>query len=220
MKHGFHKPFAILKELVDKGKLNVCQRPAPPEDHDPVEIRPAEKVSDDELFEMAMRDVTPLGWSKSPTASPPPMRIENTKDTETEALRLLEEFVQDQGDVDPAHTGEYVEKHVQPIGLWLLRDLRTGRFSVQTQLDLHGLNRQEARDTLERFIIDSVRNGLGCVRIIHGRGRHSKHLPVLKERVQTWLSTRRMSRYVIAFTSARLCDGGAGALYVLLRRTQ
>ena len=57
------------------------------------------------------------------------------------------------------------------------------------------------------------------VRVIHGRGRHShKHHPVLKENIQRWLCTRRMSRHVIAYTSARRCDGGGGAVYVLLRK--
>jgi DNA-nicking Smr family endonuclease len=81
------------------------------------------------------------------------------------------------------------------------------------------LNLAEARFDLESFLFDSARRGRRCVRVIHGRGRHShKHYPVLKENIQRWLASRRLSRHVIAYTSARRCDGGGGAVYVLLRK--
>ncbi|PYS27799.1 MAG: hypothetical protein DMG11_15120 [Acidobacteria bacterium] len=116
-------------------------------------------------------------------------------------------------------TAEYIEGSVHPHGRLYLDDLRSGRFSVQAHLDLHGLNLQEARFILDEFLLESVRAGFSCVRVIHGRGRHShKHHPVLKDNVQRWLCTRRMSRHVIAYSSARRCDGGGGAVYVLLRR--
>ena len=90
---------------------------------------------------------------------------------------------------------------------------------MKAHLDLHGLNLQDARFVLDEFLLESVRAGYRCVRVIHGRGRHShKHLPVLKENVQRWLCSRRMSRHVIAYASARRCDGGGGAIYVLLRK--
>jgi DNA-nicking Smr family endonuclease len=55
--------------------------------------------------------------------------------------------------------------------------------------------------------------------VVHGRGLHSKdQLPVLKEALRTWLSTARFARHVLAFATARPADGGAGAVYVLLRR--
>jgi DNA-nicking Smr family endonuclease len=55
--------------------------------------------------------------------------------------------------------------------------------------------------------------------VVHGRGLHSKdNVPVLKEAVRGWLATQRFSRHVLAFATARQEDGGAGAIYVLLRR--
>src|SRR5437867_1217714 len=83
----------------------------------------------------------------------------------------------------------------------------------------HSWNPQEAVFVLDEFGLGSVRAGLTCVRVIHGRGRHSnQHHSVLKDNVRRWLCTRRMSRRVIAYTSARNCDGGGGAVYVLLRK--
>ena len=81
------------------------------------------------------------------------------------------------------------------------------------------MNQQEARFALDEFLLASVRASFSCVRVIHGRGRHShKKEPVLKDAIQRWLCSRRLSRHVVAYTSARLCDGGGGAVYVLLRR--
>jgi DNA-nicking Smr family endonuclease len=57
------------------------------------------------------------------------------------------------------------------------------------------------------------------VLLVHGRGSHSKdQVPVLKEALRTWLATARFGRHVLAFATARPQDGGAGAVYVLLRR--
>jgi DNA-nicking Smr family endonuclease len=80
------------------------------------------------------------------------------------------------------------------------------------------MNQNEARYALDDFILASVRASLSCVRVIHGRGRHShKKQPILKDAIQRWLCSRRLGRHVVAYTSARLCDGGGGAVYVLLR---
>jgi DNA-nicking Smr family endonuclease len=61
-------------------------------------------------------------------------------------------------------------------------------------------------------------SGKRAVLVIHGRGLSSPAKPVLKSNVYRWLTTTPWHKWVIAFTSARLCDGGAGACYILLRR--
>jgi len=56
-----------------------------------------------------------------------------------------------------------------------------------------------------------------CIKIIHGRGINSPtENATLKASLQRLLATRRMSRYVVAYASAPLRDGGVGAVYVLL----
>jgi DNA-nicking Smr family endonuclease len=216
-----NKPFAVLEEWVKQGRLQLSAEPAAEPVREeprefPVEVLPP-GLSDDELFAYAMKNVKSLGWSAVPLHNRAPVEIQG-QDEEQDALRALEEFVR-KGNVEIEHTAEYIEGSVQPHGRLYLSDLRSGRFSVQAHLDLHGLNLQEARFILEEFLLESVRVGYTCVRVIHGRGRHShKHHPVLKENVQRWLCTRRMGRHVIAYTSARRCDGGGGAVYVLLRK--
>ena len=211
-----NRPFTILEEWVKQGRIHLAAEPVLARPEKPVDELPAD-LPDDQLFEFAMRDVRSLGWSAIPLHPRPPTEIQ-PQDDEQHALRALEEFVL-KGNVEIEQTAEYIEGSVHPHGKLYLDDLRSGRFSVQAHVDLHGLNLQEARFILDEFLLESVRAGFSCVRVIHGRGRHShKHHPVLKENVQRWLCTRRMSRHVIAYTSARRCDGGGGAVYVLLRK--
>ena len=85
------------------------------------------------------------------------------------------------------------------------------------QLDLHGLRRDAARQHLADFLRHGVRDGLRCVRVIHGKGNGSPgREPVLKSRVKSWLVQKNE---VMAFVQARASDGGNGALLVLLRPT-
>jgi DNA-nicking Smr family endonuclease len=215
------KPFSILEQWVREGRIRLSddmpQEAAEPETRDfTVEPMP-QNLPDSELFDFAMKDVKSLGWSAVPLHNRPPVEIQG-QDEEQDALRVLEEFLRD-GNVDIEDTAEYIEGSVHPHGRLYLDDLRSGRFSVQAHLDLHGLNLKDARFVLDEFLLASVRRSFSCVRVIHGRGLHShKHHSVLKQNIQRWLCTRRMSRHVIAYTSARRCDGGGGAVYVLLRK--
>jgi DNA-nicking Smr family endonuclease len=100
------------------------------------------------------------------------------------------------------------------LGQDVLQKLRRGQWSVQAQIDLHGLRRDQARDAVSLFLKTCVQHHKRCVRIIHGKGLGSKNQqPILKERVKHWLIQKEE---VLAFTQARGNDGGAGALIVLL----
>ena len=100
------------------------------------------------------------------------------------------------------------------IGTDVTRKLRRGDWSIQRQLDLHGLRRDEARERLSFFIRDAFKQGIRCVRVVHGKGLGSPgKTPVLKSRVHSWLVQKQE---VLAFVQAKPADGGAGALVVLL----
>ena len=93
--------------------------------------------------------------------------------------------------------------------------LRKGHWSLQGQLDLHGLRSDEAREALGQFIRDAYKRGWRCVRVVHGKGLGSPgKTPVLKAKVQRWLVQKNE---VLAFVQAKGPEGGAGALVVLLR---
>jgi len=211
-----HKPFAVLEDLVRSGRIKVVGGTVDGEQRDFTAPKLPPGMADEDLFGHAMQDVKALGWSAVPLHHRPPLEIQPQNDEE-EALRVLEEFLE-RGDLEIDQTPEYIEGAVQPRGRLYLQDLRSGRFAVQAWLDLHGMNQQEARFAVDEFLLASVRASLSCVRVIHGRGRHShKQQPILKDAIQRWLCSRRLSRYVVAYTSARLCDGGGGAVYILLR---
>jgi DNA-nicking Smr family endonuclease len=96
----------------------------------------------------------------------------------------------------------------------VVRKLRRGGWRLQGQIDLHGLRREDARQALADFIREANKNGLRCVRVVHGKGLGSPgKTPVLKGRVQSWLVQKKE---VLAFVQARPAEGGAGALVVLL----
>jgi DNA-nicking Smr family endonuclease len=102
------------------------------------------------------------------------------------------------------------------LGTDVTARLRKGEWAIQRQIDLHGLRRDDAREALSAFVRDCFKQGLRCVRVVHGKGLGSPgKTPVLKGRVQSWLVQKQE---VLAFVQARPLDGGAGALVVLLAR--
>jgi DNA-nicking Smr family endonuclease len=101
------------------------------------------------------------------------------------------------------------------IGPDTLRKLRKGHWVIQSQIDLHGMRSDEAREALAEYLRNVAKRGLRCVRVIHGKGLGSPNKePVLKSKVRNWLAQKEE---VIAFCQARAADGGSGALIVLLK---
>ena len=97
----------------------------------------------------------------------------------------------------------------------VMRDLRRGRWVIQSEIDLHGLNRDDARQQLAAFLAERLHLGQRCVRVIHGKGHGSpQKLSILRQLVRGWLAQRSE---ILAYCQARPCDGGEGALLVLLQ---
>ncbi|MCP5228965.1 Smr/MutS family protein [Accumulibacter sp.] len=97
----------------------------------------------------------------------------------------------------------------------MLRDLRRGRWSIQDHVDLHGLNRHQAHEQVMLFIAASLAAGRRCLRIVHGRGNGSPgREAILRQLVKVWLGR---CKDVLAFCHAPPCDGGDGAMWVLLK---
>jgi len=101
------------------------------------------------------------------------------------------------------------------LGSDVLAKLRRGRWSVQGELDLHGLTTEESRDALADFLLEARARGLRCVRVIHGKGLTSPNRePVLKGKVRKWL---QHWDDVLAYCEAPRHAGGGGAVLILLR---
>ena len=98
----------------------------------------------------------------------------------------------------------------------VLKKLARGEYAAQEELDLHGLPAKTAEALLREFLRDCRAHGLGCVRIVHGKGRNSEErLPVVKNMVDRVLRHRAD---VLAFHSPPAAQGGAGAVVVLLEK--
>lgn len=129
---------------------------------------------------------------------------------------VMQEALSDEFDAETLlHTDEHLSFRRPGVGPDVVRKLRQGDWSIQAQVDLHGLRTDEARASLAAFVREAHKIGLRCVRVVHGKGLGSPgKTPVLKGKVHSWLVQKAE---VMAFVQARPAEGGAGALVVLLR---
>lgn len=229
---GAFRPFKELKELLEKKSLHSVP---PPVIHAKKQVlktcinqhnvsNPDENIldknpSENELFLKEMADVAPIirgDRIEHRSYSGPPVGPEY--DFEDETLLKLDNLVKFGTGFVVADTPEYIEGRGHNVHPEITKRLHRGDFSIQAHIDLHGLGVEDARNTFETFLKDSITTGKKAVLIVHGRGLSSPDKPVLKTRVVQWLTCGPWRKWVIAFSSARSCDGGAGATYVLLRR--
>jgi DNA-nicking Smr family endonuclease len=206
-----HRPFETLKKQIKHASEAASPSP-PPVQH---ERTPTE----DELFQDAMTDVQVIEEFRvlpcaKRTGRTAPVR--QNRDPDDDALTILRQIAEGSVPINLSDTQEYVEWTDPAVRGEIAGKLHAGQFSVQGFLDLHGFFGDEVNEQLDRFLAEAFRKGWRCLKIIHGRGLRSVRGPVLKDAV----ARRLLGRYrkqVVSFVSARQCDGGLGAVYVLLR---
>jgi len=117
------------------------------------------------------------------------------------------------------------------------RRIARGHIDIDRTLDLHGMTQQAALMRLERAVVEGVAMGQRTLLVITGKGgrRFSQsaadlpvaqrrrsdfelHGGVLKRMVPIWLTTPPLDHYIAGYSPADASHGGAGALYVRLRR--
>ncbi len=212
-----HRPFEELRHLIENRNIRLAEIPfVPPRKHPEKKSFPE---NEQQLFQEAMSDVTPVSWdSFAVRKSPGPHIAMPAEDTGQETLARLKNLVVSGEGFIVSDTPEYMEGRGYNVSPDIPGRLHRGDFSVQDYIDLHGLNVFAAHEVFEDFLKKSVYEGKRTVLIVHGRGLSSPVMPVLKNSVCQWLTTGPWRKWVIAFASARACDGGAGATYVLLRQ--
>ena len=181
----------------------------------------AKAKAEEEFFAHAVGVVKPLPLKHRPghraslqAVQAAPIALQHQLDEQA----VMREALSDEFDVETLLDTDDALSYRRPgIGTDVTRKLRKGGWSIQGQVDLHGLRREEARDALVDFIKDAARMGWRCVRVVHGKGLGSLgKTPVLKGKVQSWLIQKQE---VLAFVQARPAHGGAGALVVLLAQS-
>ncbi len=218
-----NRPLVGLKELAARMRSDAA-RPGPVSRRsEGRKEASSSSESDSELFASAMAEVVPIPDRTQDLPPEPrlPARPTPEEIEEAEVMRELRELVDGERHISIFETDEAVEGLAEGMDPGLLRKLKRGEFSVQDHLDLHGLSREQARPVVVRFLVEAIAQGKRCVLIIHGRGHGSKDkIPVLKLALRNWLVRSGIRKVILAFSTARLCDGGAGAVYVLLRRSR
>ena len=210
------KPFKGLRENL--GAFDKRNEPVSP----PFQAEKRKEKNDEDLFQSAMKDVIPLkddktriipGFKEEGTLSK--WSLQSHKTAEEDFSNLVKE----PGAWDVSFSDEYMEGAVSGVGPKIMKRLKRGELSVQDYIDLHGLTKKEAETVVDEFIIKSYHKGLRCVLIVHGRGLGSlNHQPTIKKELPVWFRRGNLKKIVLAFVTARPCDGGAGALYVLLKK--
>jgi DNA-nicking Smr family endonuclease len=186
----------------------------------PLAAPPPRPLSEEELWARATAGATPVAAGPDLIAPPAPRPARSGAwYADLDAVDQLQSLLRGEPRFELASGDALVEGAVAGLDASVVRRLRLGDYAVEGRLDLHGLTREAARGAVERFLRESRLGGKRCVLLVHGKGRHSEsQLPVIKEALHGWLAAGKFGRQVLAFASARPADGGAGALYVLLRR--
>ncbi|WP_461481499.1 DNA endonuclease SmrA [Porticoccus sp.] len=176
---------------------------------------------DSSLFREQMGDVTPL--------SKPADRVARQKTPEqTPGLELRRRAAQQEiaRAADGLCSEEYIPM-VKPRDVFefkregvqhgVFKNLRQGKYSIGSRLDLHRLTVEQARQQVYQFIRDCVKHDIRCGLITHGRGENRDKPALLKSCTNQWL---RQLDAVLAFHSAQPQHGGTGATYVMLRKNE
>jgi DNA-nicking Smr family endonuclease len=163
---------------------------------------PLPRTDDRLLWREVMRSVTPLRGRPAPVSRRPgslsPSPAEETRTRQPARLSGLAHF----SGIDRANAER----------------LKRGLHAIEARLDLHGKTQAEAHHALAVFVHSSSEAGRRCVLVITGRGLGPSGPGVLRTAVPRWLEEDGLRRKILAIAPAQPRDGGAGALYLLLRR--
>ena len=176
-------------------------------------------MADDELFQNEMEGVKPLKQDKKTDLSRPVK-----SQTDKAALRKHAEHKNkddvnflDLENIEMVEPGDTIGNKKPGVQNGVYKKLRQGKYPSENHLDLHKTTVKQAQKQVLNFIEDSRKKNYRCVIITHGKGVHSKTPGKIKSHVNHWL---QQIPEVLAFHSTLAKDGGSGAVYVLLKKTE
>jgi DNA-nicking Smr family endonuclease len=208
--------FRDLKSLLKSKSISLPDRQPLDVPTQRIEVSPE---VEEKLFRKAMEGVKPIPMNKVVGRKFQIELRETTRNREdAEVLEKLANLVRYGTGFTVSDTPEYIEGTGYNVAPSIAKRLHRGDFSIQAHVDLHGLRVDEGKEVFEKFLDWAVTTGRRGVLIVHGRGLSSPSEPILKNKVKEWLTRGPWRKWVVAYCSARKCDGGAGATYVLLRQ--
>ena len=204
--------FGSLKGFEPQAPDPPAKSPVPP----PTE-RLREVVPDTDLFLREMSGVRPLDKEETAPLAVPRKIAAATARVEDEERRVFLKAL-DGLELDVRFRDELPDdvRPLRPLSTSRMRQLKRGEIRVDLELDLHGLTREEALQSLNRFIAGAHARGQKAVLVITGKGNNSPEEPVLLRAVAGWLQDK--GREMVAeFAPAPRDMGGSGAFVVFLR---
>ena len=180
----------------------------------------------DALFEAAMKGVAPL-------KKPVPVPAAEAQQKAIKAKNKAAAAKQPMRSANGTEVEEKPEATLPPGAAGLdkrqYERLRRGQMRIEGRLDLHGLHQVPAHTALHAFITESYARDRRCVLVITGKGEAKgqavagaimpeRERGVLRRNVPRWLNDVGLRDKVLSVSEAQPRHGGAGALYVLLRK--
>lgn len=213
------EPSSLADQLRTVGKqLRRARRRRDAETPPPTRTAPATQpavVDDADLFRDATTGAAALSRANVRIPLSPSYRDSESASPESNET----DFAADEH-FDVRFSDLYIRGRASGVSRETVDRLSRGEFAVRSHVDLHGMAFDDARVVVDRFLVESQKRGERCVLVITGKGKNSPgQRAVLREKIPEWMARGPSSRRVLAFVTARPCDGGEGALYVLLRKS-
>ena len=178
----------------------------------------SDELSDKQFVDMVGDDIQPLSGKGSAHIAKP---VQVTPGVLERRKAAQEEVVAESNILDPASIIEQVDplaylEFVRPgVQHGVYKNLRLGKYEIQSRLDLHRHTVEQARNALWHFVDDCHKHGVRCALVTHGKGEGREQPARLKSCVNHWL---RQFDQVLAFHSAQKTHGGVGATYILVKK--
>jgi DNA-nicking Smr family endonuclease len=176
-------------------------------------------MSDEDDFLNAMGDVRPIPVAKREILKQASLDKATILVRRQSALANLASAIDPlaDGELKQLEPGAILEYRKAGIQHGVYKSLRLGRYEIDARLDLHRLSLEQARQQVYQFVGDCMANDIRCALITHGKGEGRKTPAVIKSHIAHWLP---QIDAVLAFHSAQPRHGGAGACYVLLKKSE
>lgn len=199
---------ALKKQLAEKNKAEQAKAQE-------IAKQQVQEQQDKNIFQEAMGGVKPLNIDHVMHASEKPKAKRLDHDLFADSFEINDPL-SDELEVEDTDSDEILSYCADGIQRNVFKKLRSGSYRISDELDLHGASIKQAKQILVYYLEQAVQFESCCIRIIHGKGHGSgNNKPVLKTYINHWLSEHER---VLAFHSAKMQDGGTGAVYVLLKR--
>ncbi len=174
---------------------------------------------DSSLFRSSMSDVVPLrGEQVANSFSPQFNQAQKLRLAQMRRRELLASLTTQVSDITPVEPESCISYCRESVQHSVFKLFKQGRYTNQANLDLRGLNVEQAREALVDYIAACIKQKLRNVLIIHGTGIHNKPFPALiKSFLTQWLME---IEEVCAYHSAPKALGGNGALSLMLIKSE